>query len=139
MPRATIVLYHAGQSNGLAQSALIAPAPSGFAQVTFKRRDDTRYVIDAPGYCARRPAADLVKVRLEPSAPAGRVVAGFERSLEVRDRATKRAVSGASFQMEGRVSARATIRQGRAVERDVAVRCTSCARAISRSLGIRRR
>jgi hypothetical protein len=29
--------------------------------------------------------------------------AGFERQLEVRDRATKRLVSGASFQIDGRV------------------------------------
>ncbi len=105
VPRATIVLYHAAQSNGLAQSSLVAPAPSGFAQVTFKRRDDTRYVVDAPGYVrAEGRLAELVKACGSNPLPLRvELSAGFERNLEVRDRATKRAVSGASFQADGRV------------------------------------
>jgi hypothetical protein len=105
--RASIVLFHAAQSIGVEESALRAAAPTGFAQVTFKRRDDTQFVVDAPGYvrvegrlaelvakCGSNPLP--LQVELEP---------GFERTLEVRDRATKRAVQGASFHAEGRVLA----------------------------------
>jgi hypothetical protein len=105
VPSASIVLYHAAQANGLAQSSQVVPAPSGFAQVTFKRRDDTQYIVDAPGYLrAEGRLSELVSTCGQNPLPLRvALTTGFERHLEVRDRATKHTVSGASFQSDGRV------------------------------------
>jgi hypothetical protein len=105
VPHASIVLHHASQSIGLEEGALRASAPSGFAQVTFKRRDDTCWIVDAPGYLrAEGLLAELIaKCGSNPLPLQVELESGFERALEVRDRVTKRAVQGASFQADGRV------------------------------------
>jgi hypothetical protein len=102
--RAAIVLHHAALTDGLSDGVLRVAAPAGFAQITFKQRDDTRYVVDAPGYLRTEGnlREKIERVGPNPLPLEIALARGFERRLEVRDRATKRLVAGAAFQAEGR-------------------------------------
>jgi hypothetical protein len=90
---------------------------SGFVQLTFKLRNETAYAVDAPGYLRTEGlVADLI------AASAGRGMLrveldpGFERRVEVRDRATRRSIPGATIASGALLSER-TNEQGAAVLR----------------------
>lgn len=100
--RANLLLYHGASNANLEDSVLQVAAARGFVQATFKPRADLRYVIDAPGFVrAEGRVAELA----EESGPAPlpmrvELERGFGRSLDVRDRATRRPIAGASFHVD---------------------------------------
>lgn len=96
--RATIYMYHAAVVSAVGQKGLQRWSTSrGLAQVNYKRREDTMYAVEAPGYLrAHGKLADLVETCGPAPLPLHvELVRGFERRLEVRDRVSKRIVAGA--------------------------------------------
>ena len=69
-------------------------AASGVTHVSWKRRDDVRYTVDAPGYIrAEGRLADLVEECGEWGPLRVDLKEGFDRELEIIDRATRRGIS----------------------------------------------
>jgi hypothetical protein len=99
-PRATIFMYHAESASGSVPQGLQRWSTTrGLAQVSYKRRDDTFYAVEAPGYLrAHGKLSDLIEACGPVPLPLHvELVRGFERHLEVRDRVSKRIVAGARF------------------------------------------
>lgn len=97
-PRATIFMYHAQSVAASGQQGLQRWSTTrGLAQVNYKRRDDTYYAVEAPGYLrAHGKLAELIEACGPAPLPLHvELTRGFERRLEVRDRVSKRTVSGA--------------------------------------------
>lgn len=96
---ASVVLFHAhGVASSLSSGLLRASADCGVAQIQYKPREDATLCIDAPGY--KRAQSRLVPLVEEagPLVPLTiELERGFERRVEVRDRITKRLVSGAKI------------------------------------------
>jgi hypothetical protein len=92
---AIVTLFHGDPRHGsLAQQSFTATA--GVVSVTFKRREDLSFAVDAPGYLREEgPLANLLADASRRGALRVELDRGFDRTLEVRDRVTRRAIAGA--------------------------------------------
>ena len=92
---AVVTLFHGDPRHGsLAQQSFTAAA--GVVSVSFKRREDLSFAVDAPGYLREEgPLANLLADATRRGALRVELDRGFDRTLEVRDRVTRRAIGGA--------------------------------------------
>lgn len=98
---AVVTLFHGDPRRGsLALQSFTADA--GVVPVTFKRRDDLSFAVDAPGYLREEgPLANLLQDASRRGALLVELERGFDRSLEVRDRVTRRGIGGAVLSAAG--------------------------------------
>lgn len=110
--RASIVLFHAaGVGDGGTDPGHALPsqkrfgAQAGVAEVTFKLRADSGFAVDAPGYVrAQGSLRALCEDYAHSAALRVELAPGFERRIEVRDRISKRTLTGARLFEERRLA-----------------------------------
>jgi hypothetical protein len=92
---AVVTLFHGDPRRGpIAQQSFTAAA--GVVSVSFKRREDLSFAVDAPGYLREEgPLANLLADASRRGALRVDLDRGFDRTLEVRDRVTRRGIGGA--------------------------------------------
>ena len=92
---AVVTLFHGDPRRGpIAQQSFTAAA--GVVSVSFKRREDLSFAVDAPGYLREEgPLANLLADASRRGALRVELDRGFDRTLEVRDRVTRRGIGGA--------------------------------------------
>jgi hypothetical protein len=101
--RASLVLFHGDPSHALHSEERFS-ALAGVAQVSFKLRSDSGFAVDAPGYLrAQGSLRELYESSLHGPSMRVELTPGFERKIEVRDRITKRALSGARIFEDSRL------------------------------------
>ncbi len=95
VPAAIVTLFHGDSRHGsLAEQSFTATA--GVVSVSFKRREDLSFAVDAPGYLREEgPLSTLLADASRRGALRVELDRGFDRTLEVRDRVTRRAIAGA--------------------------------------------
>jgi hypothetical protein len=93
--KASIVLQHPSQHfAALGAVTMRFGAANGVTHVSWKRRDDVRYTVDAPGYLrAEGRLSDLLEECGEWGPLRVDLKEGFDRELEVIDRATRRGIA----------------------------------------------
>ena len=98
---AVVTLFHGDPRRGsLALQSFSADA--GVVPVTFKRRDDLSFAVDAPGYLREEgPLANLLENASRRGALVVELERGFDRGLEIRDRVTRRGIGGAVLSAAG--------------------------------------
>jgi hypothetical protein len=104
---AAIVTLHHGDPRGPSESRQDFTAASGVVQLTFKQREGTAYAVDAPGYLRQEGSlAELIATGAGVGILTIELDPGFERTVQVRDRVTRRAVPGATLSAGALLSAR---------------------------------